>query len=100
MNQPNNVVFGRRLDRTSPAALLRPELDRYHLDAIPVRQASPRGQVVSWASGARWLGGDAAGTHDGIRDGAQTARVDMSRVVVQYCTAEDWIAAGNELPAT
>lgn len=50
MNQPANVVNGRRLDIEAPPRLLGREYDWYHPDAIPVRARSASGRVVYWGS--------------------------------------------------
>jgi len=36
-----------------------------------------------------------SGTHDGLRDGAQSSHAGLR---YGYCTVADWTGAGNELP--
>lgn len=43
-----------------------------------------------------WIGGDAEGTHDGLRDGAQ--RSHCSGRVRAYWLAHDWVDSGRPLP--
>jgi hypothetical protein len=45
---------------------------------------------------ATWVGGHAAGTHDGLRDGA--AAPVCKRRVRAYWLAHDWVDAGRALP--
>ena len=45
---------------------------------------------------ATWIGGDAEGTHDGLRDGAQ--RSHCAGRVRAYWLAHDWVDAGRALP--
>ncbi len=97
MNTPDNIEVGNHRDTHIQPRLLMPEYFRYHLATCGLKH---NGQpVVMWTQGSTKTEGYAAGTHDGIRDGAFAGSTDMRHNFVHYCTQEDWVNAGNSLVA-
>ncbi len=68
----------------------------YHLPVFSLKPTSDD-EVVMWTEGAVQSEGYEAGTHDGLRDGAFSAKTDMSKNYVFYCLKSDWIADGRSL---
>jgi len=69
----------------------KPELWRSELDGITGIKP-----LIMFVAGERMLG-YAAGTHDGIRDGDFSGRLELHTARVYYTTQDAWIEAGNKM---
>jgi hypothetical protein len=89
-------VIGNQKPHFIAPVILSKDSYRYHLPIYSLKPSSDD-EVVMWTEGAVQSDGYEAGTHDGLRDGALSAKTDMSKNYVYYCLLSDWIADGRSL---
>ena len=77
--------------------ILGKESHKHHLPIYGLKPSSSD-DVVMWTEGSTYLDGHDAGTHDGMRSGRSTGRVDMRFNHVCYALLSDWLEAGNAQP--
>lgn len=97
MKQPQKFVTGDHKPHHIAPRLLARDMWRYHMPVLGMKPAEGE-QVVMWTDGAVRFDGYEAGTHDGLRDGALSARTDMRFNFARYALLSDWLEAGNEAP--